>query len=340
MRIVVLAGGLSPERDVSLSTGTQVCNALRRIGQQAVLVDLFYGEETLPTPITDAFKDTEPLAPRPVKATAPDLAAVRTSRADSGLGGVGKNVIELCKAADIVFMAMHGVPGENGMLQAMFDMMEIKYTGAGYFGSALAMDKAVSKELFRANGVSTPAYRLFKKGETVAFPLPCIVKPCSGGSSIGVTKAYTPEALAAAAEAAFLCEDNILVETFHPGREFTCGVLGSQVLPPAEVIPKGDFYDYEHKYQSGLITEICPAQIPEALTRELMETSRKVFDVLSLSVYARMDYIYSEDGRLYCLEANTLPGMTPTSHFPQMARAAGMDYAELCMKIIELSLAK
>ncbi|MDO5111301.1 MAG: D-alanine--D-alanine ligase [Clostridia bacterium] len=340
MRIVVLAGGLSPERDVSLSTGTQVCNALRQCGQQAILVDLFYGEEALPTPIENAFLASEPLSPRPVKAAAPDLAAVRASRPDSGLGGVGKNVIELCKAADIVFMAMHGIPGENGMLQAMFDMMEIKYTGTGYFGSALAMDKAVTKELFRAHGILTPKGRLFKKGEKISFPLPCIVKPCSGGSSIGVTKAFTPQALQAAAEAAFRCEDNILVETFYPGREFTCGILGAQALPPAEVIPKGDFYDYEHKYQNGLITEVCPAQIPEALTHELMETSLKAFETLSLSVYARMDYIYSTDGRLFCLEANTLPGMTPTSHFPQMARAAGMDYAALCMKIIELSLAK
>ena len=198
MKIVVLAGGLSPERDVSLSTGTEVCNALRGVGQQAALVDLFYGVETLPEPIDSFFEDSAPLPPRPVKAAAPDLDAVRASRADSGLGGVGKNVIQLCKAADIVVMAMHGEPGENGMLQAMFDMMEIKYTGAGYFGSALAMDKGVTKELFRAHGVQTPEGRLFRKGENVSFPLPCIVKPCSSGSSsltpkIGSSCASPPE---------------------------------------------------------------------------------------------------------------------------------------------------
>ena len=137
MRIVVLAGGLSAERDVSLSTGTMVCNALRASGQDAVLIDLFYGVDSMPEDINAYFADKTPLQPYRVKSAAPDLAAIRDSRTVEGLGGIGLNVIELCRAADIVFMAMHGEPGENGMIQAMFDMMEIKYTGAGYFGRAL-----------------------------------------------------------------------------------------------------------------------------------------------------------------------------------------------------------
>lgn len=339
MKIVVLAGGLSPERDVSLTTGTQVCNALRRAGQQAILLDLFFGAD-LPARIEDAFLVTGELPARPVGEKAPDLSAVRAQRKDSGLGSIGKGVIELCRAADMVFMAMHGEPGENGMLQAMFDMMEIPYTGAGYLGSALAMDKGVTKELFWRNGIVTPPGKLFRQGDVIDFPLPCIVKPCSSGSSIGVTKAFSQDQLKAALQTAFQEDDTILIEAFIPGREFTCGVLGDAVLPPAEVIPKGDFYDYTHKYQDGLITEICPAQIPEALTRRLEAVSLQVFRTLRLSVYARMDFIYGEDGELYCLEANTLPGLTPTSHLPAMARAAGMSYEALCMKIIELSLAK
>ncbi len=341
MKIVVLAGGLSPERDVSLSTGTQVCNALRRLGEQAVLVDLFFGVDPLPTDIEALFDEKGELPPRPVGVTNPDLAAIRAMRKDSGLGGIGKGVIELCKAADIVFLALHGEPGENGMLQAMFDMMEIRYTGAGYFGSALAMDKAVSKELFLRGGVPTPDGKVFHRGESVSFSFPCIVKPCSNGSSIGVKKAFTPEELSAAAEEAFRHESTILVEHYHAGREFTCGILGGEALPPAEVIPKGDFYDYAHKYQDGLITEICPAQISEEMTNELCALSKRVFELLRLSVYARMDFIYDEtDKRFYCLEANTLPGLTPTSHFPQMAAAVGMPYEALCKKIIELSLEK
>ncbi len=339
MKIVVLAGGLSPERDVSLSTGTQVCNALRRSGHQAILVDLFYGVDPLPADISSFFNESGELPPRPVGLSNPDLSLIRASREDSGLGGIGKGVIELCKNADIVFLALHGEPGENGMLQAMFDMMEIRYTGAGYFGSALAMDKAISKELFIRAGVPTPEGKAFRKNEALDFSFPCIVKPCSNGSSIGVTKAFTQSELEAAAKEAFRYEDLILVERYHAGREFTCGILGESILPPAEVIPKGDFYDYAHKYQNGLITEICPAQISNALSDELCRLSKLAYDALCLSVYARMDFIFDEaEQQLYCLEANTLPGLTPTSHFPCMAKAAGMSYEALCQRIIELSL--
>lgn len=339
MKIVVLAGGLSPERDVSISTGTMVCNALRSCGQDAVLIDLFYGLEKMPEDIQAYFADKTPLEPYSVKCAAPDLAAIRASGPAGGLGGIGPNVIELCRAADIVFMAMHGEPGENGMIQAMFDMMEIKYTGAGYFGSALAMDKGVTKQLFINHGIPTPEGRIFHKGEKVDFPLPCIVKPCSGGSSIGVKKAFTAHELEEAVKDAFACEDEILIERVINGREFTCGVLSDGALPPAEVIPKGDFYDYAHKYQSGLITEICPAQISDELTAEIQRLSMEAFKCLKLDVYARMDYLYDGE-RLYCLEANTLPGMTPTSHLPQEAKAAGIGYEELCMRIIELSMRK
>ena len=339
MKIVVLAGGLSAERDVSLSTGTMVCNALRASGQDAVLVDLFFGLPEMPADVDGYFADKTPIAPYSVKSAAPDLAEIRASRTVDGLGGIGPNVIELCRAADIVFMAMHGEPGENGMIQAMFDMMEIKYTGAGYFGSALAMDKGVTKQLFLNHGIPTPEGRIFKKGQKVDFPLPCIVKPCSGGSSIGVRKAFTQEELETAVEEAFRCEDQILIEKVIKGREFTCGVLGDIALPPAEVIPKGDFYDYTHKYQDGLITEICPAQISDELTAEIQRLSREAFACLKLDVYARMDYLYDGEG-LYCLEANTLPGMTPTSHLPQEAKAMGISYEDLCMRIIDLSMKK
>jgi len=316
-----------------------VCNALRSAGQRAVLVDLFYGMEELPENIDDVFTSEGRLAPRPVKNDVPDLDEVRASRKDSGLGGVGKNVIELCRAADIVFMAMHGEPGENGMIQAMFDIMEIKYTGAGYFGSALAMDKGITKKLFLHHGIKTPMGCVYDRREDVDmdFPLPCIVKPRSGGSSIGVTKAFTRERLEEAVNEAFACESSIVIEEFITGREFTCGVVGDTALPPAEVVPKGDFYDYAHKYQSGLITEICPAQIPDELTREIQRVSLEACKYLNIDIYARMDFIYGEGG-LYCLEANTLPGMTPTSHLPQEAKAMGVGYEQLCMWIVELSL--
>ena len=237
-------------------------------------------------------------------------------------------------------MALHGEPGENGMVQAMLDMLDIKYTGAGYRGSAIAMDKALTKHILVSRGINTAEGIMLKRGEPLPdVPLPCIVKPCSGGSSIGVRKVFNKADVLPAVEEAFKYEDDILIESFVNGREITCGVLGDTALPPAEVIPKGGFYDYAHKYQSGLITEVCPAELPAEVTAEVQDISLRVFRALGLEVYARMDFIY--DGRdFYCLEANTLPGMTPTSHLPQEAKAMGISYPELCMRIIELSLEK
>jgi len=338
MKIVVLAGGLSTERDVSLTTGTMVCNALREKGHQAILVDLFFGVETLPENIDDAFITEGLLPPVPVKSQAPDIPAIRASRPDSGYGDIGKNVLALCKAADVVFMALHGEIGENGKLQAVFDIMNIKYTGSGYIGSAMAMDKGVSKQIFLYNNIPTPQGRIFQKGDKIEFPIPCIVKPCGGGSSIGVKKVFHAEDFQAALDEAFRYEDEILIEQFVTGREFTCGVLGGKALPPAEIIPKGDFYDYQHKYQDGFITEVCPAQISPELTKKMQDLAVKVYEALKLDIYARMDFLMDENENFYCLEANTLPGMTPTSHMPQEAKAAGISYGDLCEKIIALSL--
>ena len=169
----------------------------------------------------------------------------------------------------MVFMALHGEPGENGMVQAMLDMLDIKYTGAGYRGSAVAMDKALTKHILVSRGINTAEGIMLKRGEPLPdVPLPCIVKPCSGGSSIGVRRVLDRADVLPAVEAAFKYEDDILIESFVNGREITCGVLGDTALPPAEVIPKGGFYDYAHKYQSGLITEICPAELPAEVTAE------------------------------------------------------------------------
>lgn len=336
-----MAGGLSPEREVSLSTGTMVCNALREKGQDAILVDLFYGVEELPGDMESFFADKTPLPPYVIESAVPDLSRLREESRNRPYGTIGKNVIELCKAADIVFMALHGEPGENGMVQAMLDMLNIKYTGAGYRGSAVAMDKALTKHILVSRGINTVEGIMLKRGEPLSdVPLPCIVKPCSGGSSIGVRRVLDRADVLPAVEEAFKYEDDILIEKFVSGREITCGVLGDTALPPAEeVIPKGGFYDYAHKYQSGLITEICPAELPVEVTAEVQDISLRVFRALGLEVYARMDFIY--DGRdFYCLEANTLPGMTPTSHLPQEAKAMGISYPELCMRIIELSLEK
>lgn len=343
MKIIVLAGGLSTERDVSLTSGTMICNALRRLGHKAVLVDLFFGLE-LPDDIEKLFDVSGELAPRPVSEEAPDIEAVKASRPDSGYGEIGKNVLEACKAADIVFMALHGEIGENGKLQAIFDVMGIRYTGAGYLGSAMAMQKGIAKQIFTCKGVPTPKGKMYShatQGDIKKdFTLPVIVKPCSGGSSIGITKAQTAAELDAAIEEAFKYEDEVLVESFITGREFTCGVLDGKALPVAEVVPNEGFYDYKHKYQAGMIQEIIPAPISDEKTKQIQSESVRAFNALGLEVYSRMDFIMDAKGDIYCLEANTLPGMTPTSHFPQECKNIGMSYEQLCQRIIDLSLKK
>lgn len=344
MRIVVLAGGISTEREVSLSSGAMVCRALREAGHQAILVDAFLGVEDLPAHPEDAFLVKEDPKIVRVEQTAPDLAAVRASRPDSGLGDLGKHVIELCQAADIVYMGLHGADGENGRMQALFDVMGIKYTGAGYLGSALAMDKGITKHLFLQSGVRTPRGRVFAReddlSQAAAFGFPCVVKPCVGGSSIGVSIPQNQEELDAALRDVFADEREVLVEEYIEGREFSCGILGGEALPLIEIIPRDGFYDYAHKYQPGWTEEVTPADLPEEPTRAMQALACKAFAALKLEVYARADFLLDAKGDAYCLELNTLPGMTPTSLLPQEAAVVGIDYTALCEKVIALSLEK
>ncbi len=331
------------ERDVSLSSGVKISQALRRAGHKTVLVDLFFGLEALPDPVDSAFSDVLEDAAVSVPETAPDIEAIRAKRGDALLGEVGPNVIEICKAADMVYMGLHGESGENGKLQALFDVAGVRYTGSGYLGSALAMHKWISKDILLGAGSLTPAWQMVRPGEaltnTVGFP--CVVKPCSGGSSIGVSIARNEAEYDAALREAFRYEDEIMVEQYIQGREFSVGVLDGEALPIIEIIPKEGFYDYANKYQAGRTLEICPAELDEDTTRAMQREAERIFRLLRLSVYARMDFMLdAQTGKFYCLEGNTLPGMTPTSLLPQMASAAGISYEELCDRVISLSLEK
>ncbi len=343
MNIVVLAGGLSPERDVSISSGVMIANALRSMGHRAILADLFFGEPSLPTPVSQAFNVMGELPPRPVPTKAPDIAAVRASRANGLSSQIGAGVVELCRAADVTYMGLHGGCGENGRIQAFFDMLDIRYTGSPSDGCALAMDKHISKQLFRSAGVLTPEGVLVHKGDAIdldAVPLPCVVKPCFGGSSLGISIVHERSALSAAIDEAFCYEDTILVEEYIRGRELTCGVLGGEALPIVEIIPNEGFYDYQHKYQPGWTEEIVPARIPAETAAMVQDATVKAFNALQLAVYGRADFLLTDDGRAYCLEVNTLPGMTPTSLLPQEAAAVGLSYPELCDRVIRLSMEK
>ena len=340
MKIVVLCGGLSNERDVSITSGSCVARSLRERGHSVVLLDMFLGYGGDCSDPTKLFDEQQQDLRYSVGEETPDIASLIASGDGSRLG---KNVISICRAADIVFLALHGEDGEDGKIQATLDMYGVKYTGSGYLGSALAMNKELSKTLFNAAGIPTAPAITLRKGEGIqASPwIPCVVKPCSGGSSVGTSIVRTQEEFSAALEFAFKYEDDVLVEKYIKGRELTVGVMDGKAMPSIEIVLKNGWYDYKNKYQAGFAEEICPAPISAEDEERLGRLAERVSKALMVDVYCRADFIMDDDdGEIYCLEANTLPGMTPTSLVPQMAREIGMSFPELCEKIIAVSMEK
>lgn len=348
MKIVVLAGGTSTERDVSLSSGTKIYKALKSLGHQVILLDVYLGYEeerfgsSMVSSIFELEKDwSEGISS--IASTAPDIEAVKAMRKDGGKSFFGPQVIALCQEADVVFLALHGENGENGKIQAAFDLLGIRYTGTDYISSALAMDKGLAKDLFVLHHVPTPAgvcdyiKTLQKKiPEEISFPM--VVKVCSGGSSVGVSIARNEQEYLAAVNEAAKYDEKAIVEQYIEGREFSVGVIEGKALPVIEIAPLAGFYDYKNKYQAGSTIETCPADLPEEKAREMQNVAEQVFSVLHLKKYARMDFMMDEAGNIYCLEANTLPGMTPTSLMPQEAQAIGKSYEELCQWIVDISM--
>ncbi len=339
MKIVVLAGGTSTERDVSLSSGSMIYRALKAKGHQAVLLDVYLGLEG---EVSDLFEREKDWAAEvgTVSEKNPDLAEIRALRKDGGKSFFGPNVLRICQMADCVFMALHGANGEDGKIQACFELLGIPYTGTDFVSSAMAMDKGITKDLFAAYGIPTPAGIRLKKGETEEkrVPFPCIVKACCGGSSVGVCIARDESEYETAKKEAFTYDDEVVIEQYIEGREFSVGVMNGRALPVIEIAPKTGFYDYKNKYQAGSTVDTCPAQLPAEKTRKLQETAERVFFALRLKSYARMDFRMNAAGEIFCLEANTLPGMTPVSLLPQEAAALGMDFGALCEEILKMAV--
>ena len=339
MKIAVVCGGLSNERDVSITSGTCVARALRERGHKVLLIDLYYGYRGEYDDPASLYEKEQEDIKYSVSTETPDIEKLM---ADGNGSRIGSNVIEICKAADICFLALHGEDGENGKLQATFDVHGIKYTGSGYLGSAIAMNKEISKIMMRSSGIPVPEGIVLEKGEEIKnVGFPCVVKPCSGGSSVGTSMVADESEYLTAIETAFKYEDHVLVEKFIKGRELTVGVMGKKAMPVIEIIPKEGWYDYKNKYQAGLTEEICPAPISAEDTDRVQRLAERVREALMIDVYCRADFLMDEtDGEIYCLEANTLPGMTPTSLIPQMGREQGLDFGTVCEKIIELSMEK
>jgi len=333
MRITVLLGGVSSEREVSLSSGLRIAVGLRANGHAVTCLDPAEGVLSRET--------EEALLASGVGSAPPSLEALAglASRSLSPVLGTLPEVTE----ADCVFLALHGGQGEDGTVQAVLDMAGVPYTGSGHLASALAMDKQLSKVVMRSAGVATANWLMAPReglsadevGQHLDWPV--IVKPSKQGSTVGLSIVREPGELQAAITEAFRFDDEVMVERFVPGQELTVGILGDQVLPTIEIKPVKELYDYECKYTPGMAEEFVADLRPE-IQAKLADQARRAFAALKLGGYARIDFRLDPQGQPWCLEANTLPGMTPTSLIPLAAKAAGLLFPDLCERIVHLAL--
>lgn len=324
-------GGTSAERDVSIASGMRIVDALRSRGHDVTAFDTARG--------VIERKDEAAVAAAGMKAQPPSLETLANMERASLSPTLG--TVPAVRDADVVFLALHGGQGEDGTIQALLDLSGVRYTGSGHLASALAMDKDLSKKLFRAAGVTTADWLMAPASiEEVErdLGLPVIVKPSKQGSTVGLTLVHDAKLLPAAIDEARRYDDEVMIEAFIAGRELTVGILGDEALPVGEIIPKHELYDYECKYTAGMAVEEFPAKIGAEEAERLQSVALRAFRALKLSGYARIDFRRREDGVSFCLEANTLPGMTELSLLPQGAQAAGISFSELCERIVYLAM--
>ncbi len=332
MRILVLAGGESKEREVSLNTGKAIAVALKTIGHDVAMIDTRDGRDLLGTAVAPVLEQSSSSGP-----------ASKQPRFELALPSSLRD-------CDCVFIALHGGLGENGTLQAMFDLAGVPYTGSGVLASALAMDKQRTKLVLGSVGVPSPRtvcfgdevslFRFLGSEDADFLEYPMVVKPNCEGSTVGLSIVHNYDELLHGIRTAAQFDRAILVEEFIPGRELTVAILGEEALPVVEIVPKSGFYDYHAKYTSGASDYFCPADITPKVEAEAKDFALTAFNILGCSGYARVDFRLNPDGELFCLEVNTLPGMTSTSLVPKAAKAAGLSFEQLLTKIIELSLKK
>jgi D-alanine-D-alanine ligase len=332
MKVAVLMGGTSDEREVSLASGAQVAQALREAGHDVVAVDTARG-------VLDAAEEAHLLG-EGVAVAPPE--GVELAELDEG------HTVALARdptlaEIDVFFLALHGGSGEDGTIQGLLDVAGVAYTGSDRLGCSLAMDKEVSKRLLRDAGIPTPDWLSGQRtAEEVegALGLPVIVKAAGGGSSLRLALAHDRRELEAAIVESETWNDVVLFERFHEGRELTVGIVGREPLPVGEIIPEHEIFDYECKYQAGMAEEIFPADIPDELAERLQELALRVHVALRMRDFSRVDFIVDAEGGAWCLEANALPGLTANSLLPKAARAAGMSFSELCDRLVGLASAR
>jgi D-alanine-D-alanine ligase len=330
VKVAILTGGTSSERDVALASGLQVAAALRERGHAVSLVDLATG---FVPPDREAA-----LLPGGVGRAPPPLDHLRALQRGMLTAGLGE--IPAVRQADVLFLALHGGQGENGTVQALLDVIGVPYTGSGRLASALAFDKDVAKHVLRDAQVRVPDWTM-APADAAAVALvpgyPCIVKPSNEGSSVGLSLVRDPKDLDAAVALASRYDPEVMIEAYVPGRELTVGILGERALPVLEIVAKHELFDYECKYTPGMAEEF-PAQLPPAYAARVCDAALRAHRALKLGGYSRIDFRADASGDIFCLEANTLPGMTANSLIPKAARAAGIGFPELCETICRLAL--
>jgi D-alanine-D-alanine ligase len=329
MKIAVLMGGTSDEREVSLSSGVEVARALRQAGHEVVSVDTARG-------LLDTAEERRLLG-EGVRAAPP--ASAELSALDESHTVALTRHPDL-ESVDLYFLALHGGSGEDGTIQALLDVAGVAFTGSDRLGCSLAMDKEVTKRLLRDAGVPTPDWLVGPQSADdveAALGLPVIVKAAAGGSSLRLVLAHDRAELEGAIADSESWDDLVLFERYHAGREFTVAVVGDETFPVGEIIPEHEIFDYECKYQPGMAEEIFPADIPEPLSDRLRALALEVHRALRLRDCSRVDFIVDGEGRAWCLEANASPGMTSNSLLPKAARAAGIAFPDVCDRIARLA---
>ena len=345
MKIILITGGPSAEREVSIASSKSILKALRSSGHTVKVIDPIYGSRDIPE--EEIFGDT-------LSKNSPSIQKLEEIHKTSNRNILSCIDSDIFDNADLVFLGVHGKFGEDGRIQMLLELRDLLYTGSGVFASALAMDKDISKIILGSNGIKTPEWISVNRTSFTApkdlneqinkiTGYPCVVKPNDEGSTVGLTivqpdieDKILPEAL----DLAFKYSDKVLIEKYIKGRELTVPVIGDEAFPVIEIRPKDGFYDYEHKYTKGMTEYFCPADIPLETEMKAKEDALKAHRALGCSVYSRVDFILDENNILYCLEVNTLPGMTDTSLVPKSAVANGMNFNQLIDRIIELSLQK
>ncbi|MGD8726643.1 MAG: D-alanine--D-alanine ligase [Gemmatimonadales bacterium] len=330
MRLAVLTGGATPERDVAFAGAAQVVAALRARNVTVSVVDTVFGT------LSDE-QERELLIP--TVGTAPPTDEVLAQLAARELGPALAE-LEAVRDADLVFPVLHGRDGEGGRLQEILDRAGIPYAGSDRVGSEQAMDKDLAKRLFEQAGVPTADWLVWPADERaigrLGFPL--IVKPSKVGSTVGLTLVHSMADVEPAVSLAQRYDDQVILEEYLPGREFTVGVLGDAALAVGEIIPVHELFDYECKYTPGMTQEVFPAEIPASLEHTMRDLAQRSHKALGLLDFSRVDFRLGSDGQPYCLEVNTLPGLTATSLLPQSAAAVGITFSDLCWRICQLAL--